>query len=87
MAQLPADVRDAHVHCNLNRAALEQSTICGCFYCCRVYSPEAIDEWVDELSGGQTALCPGCGIDSVIADRSGYPITEEFIQKMNSYWF
>jgi hypothetical protein len=36
---------------------------------------------------GQTALCPRCGIDSVLGSASGYPINREFLQKMNEYWF
>ena len=49
-------------------------------------------DWVDwigdeGLDKGQTGLCPHCGIDSVIGDRSGFPITGEFLAKMKSYWF
>jgi hypothetical protein len=86
-AQLPADVREAHKHCNLNRAAVEASTWCGCFYCYAIFSPTEICEWIDQDSGSQTALCPRCGIDSVLADQSGYPITKEFMATMYSYWF
>jgi len=64
------------------------SLVCGCFYCCAVFPPGGIDEWVDEQDGeGQTALCPRCGIDSVIGDRAGFPITPEFLGRMNEYWF
>ena len=28
-----------------------------------------------------------CDIDSVIGDSSGFPITKEFLKKMNEYWF
>ncbi|MET0901124.1 MAG: cytoplasmic protein [Mycobacterium sp.] len=86
-ALMPVDVREAHEHCNVNRAAVEASTVCGCFYCCAIFSPAEIDEWIVEGSGRQTAQCPRCGIDSVIPDRSGYPITKEFLATMNSYWF
>ena len=41
-------------------------------------------EWVDfDL----TALCPYCGIDAVIGESAGYPLTEEFLEKMRDYWF
>jgi len=48
-----------------------------------------IEEWVDEDAAGvgQTALCPRCGIDSVIGDQSGYEISASFLAKMHSYWF
>ena len=53
------------------------------------YSPREIEEWVDadETGEGQTALCPRCGIDSVIGSASGYPITKEFLEAMNRRWF
>ncbi|MFV8161934.1 hypothetical protein ACNQVK_07460 [Mycobacterium sp. 134] len=35
----------------------------------------------------QTALRPRCGIDSVIADRSGDPITKAFLDQMHARWF
>ena len=41
-------------------------------------------EWVDfDL----TALCPYCGIDAVIGESAGYPLTEELLKKMRDYWF
>lgn len=52
------------------------------------FPPNAIAEWVDEIKGvGQTALCPWCSIDSVMGDRSGYPITAAFLKSMNAFWF
>ena len=38
-----------------------------------VFKPADILEWTDD---DQTALCPNCGIDSVIGDKSGYPVTD-----------
>ena len=78
------DVEAAHAHCNQNRSELQQSTLCGCFHCLAIYRPTEIHEWVDE---GRCALCPGCGIDSVLGDRSGYPITPEFLRAMEVRWF
>jgi hypothetical protein len=45
---------------------------------------------VDELepgAEGQTALCPKCGVDAVIGDKSGLPITTEFLTTMHGMWF
>jgi hypothetical protein len=61
---------------------------CGCFYCLRIFGPGEITEWIDEVDGiGTTAMCPHCGIDSVIGSRSGYPITREFLGAMQKHWF
>ena len=48
-----------------------------------------IEDWCDSQwhPDGATALCPKCGIDSVIGDNSGYPITTEFLQQMRKRWF
>jgi hypothetical protein len=41
-------------------------------------------QWIDE---DNTALCPFCGIDSVIGSGSHFPITREFLEQMKAYWF
>ncbi len=84
-----ADKNGPHSHSANHRKEIECSKQCGCFYCLEVYSPGKIDEWVDEDENdlGTTALCPQCGIDSVIGDASGYPITKEFLKDMYRYWF
>lgn len=82
-----SDVQAAHGHSSRHRAELSKSTLCGCFFCCSTFAPAAIHAWTDEDAGeGQTALCPICGIDGVIGDRSGYPITKAFLKKMRAYW-
>ncbi len=85
----PESIRSAHRHSSDHRAELLASENCGCFYCQEIYPPSAIIEWIDEDSAGlgQTALCARCGVDSVIGDRSGFPVTKEFLSQMNRYWF
>ncbi len=78
------DVVSAHRHCTGNKDELKRSTVCGCFYCRSIYSPDEITDYIDRST---TALCPRCGIDSVIGDASGLPVTEEFLTRMNRYWF
>jgi hypothetical protein len=74
----------AHKHCINHRSELEQSTLCGCFYCLSTFPPSEIVEWIDD---DQTALCPKCPVDSVIGSASGYPITTEFLKRMHDHWF
>lgn len=66
-----------------NRAEIEGSQECGCFYCGALFSPKAIAEWWDD---DDSAVCPGCGIDAVIGNASGFPITAEFMDKMHARW-
>jgi hypothetical protein len=71
---------DLHKKCRKHRAELESSTIAGCFYCCRTFDPATIKEW---LCKGQDALCPLCGIDSVLAGVLDTAVLKE----MHIRWF
>lgn len=79
-----SDVETAHARCGRNRAQLADSVSCGCFYCLAIYPPSEIAEWTDN---GQTAVCARCGIDSVIAESAGSPITQAFLEQMHARWF
>ena len=79
----------AHLFCGNHKPELEKDHVCGCFYCLNIFSPTEIEEWLIEDNPADkrgTAICPYCGIDSVIGESSGYPITKEFLQKMHDYW-
>ncbi len=75
----------AHKFCTNNKPALKNDPKCGCFYCMKIYDPKEITDWIPDAE--ETALCPYCGVDSVLGESSGYPITEEFLSEMNDYWF
>jgi hypothetical protein len=75
----------AHNHCSRHRSELEASQSCGCFYCLTIFPSKAIEHWLNEGDG--TALCPECGIDSVIGSASGFAITLEFLAQMHAFWF
>jgi hypothetical protein len=78
----------AHKNSFRNRDEIHRSSICGCFYCLATYPPAEVIDWVDQKGGtSPTALCPKCGIDSVIGSASGFPITVEFLKKMNQHYF
>ena len=89
LQKMPRDIREAHVHSTNHRIEIESSSMCGCFYCCSVFRPTEILDWCDENENnqGQTALCPRCGVDSVIGTSSGFPITSEFLLSMKGFWF
>ncbi len=75
----------AHQYSSNQKKQLLSDKKCGCFYCLQIFEPEKITEWID--SDSDTAICPYCGIDSVIGESSGYPVTKEFLKKMKDYWF
>lgn len=74
----------AHAHAAKHREELMASTHCGCFYRLQIFLPSEIEEWIADDT---CAVCPKCGIDSVIGDKSGYPITKQFLKSMHKYWF
>jgi hypothetical protein len=82
-------LRTAHKRSIRHRAEIEASAVCGCFYCEKMFAPSEIEDWTDTSNPlpEQTALCPHCGIDSVIGDKSGYAITRAFLAEMNKWWF
>lgn len=76
----------AYSHSFENEEEILQSKVCGCFYCLRIFSPKEIDEFIDDKNG-KTAICPYCGIDSVIGDNSDLQIKEDLLREMKDYWF
>ena len=73
---------------------MDRSERAGCFYCLALYSASEIVEWIDEPSGetglvgeGVTALCPRCGIDSVLPSAAPIALSEELLGEMHQYWF
>ena len=77
-------VVDAHRHSSRHRVEIEASDRCGCFYCMRIFKREQMEEWTAD---GDTALCPYCGIDSVLGSASGYEISAPFLSQMYGAWF
>jgi hypothetical protein len=89
VAKFPLAIQAAHKHCTNHRTEVLESALCGCFYCLKIFEPAKITDWVDtaEHEEGTTALCPYCGIDSVIGDKSGIALTPDFLREMNREWF
>lgn len=79
------DLYEAHHYCINNKPALQSDSKCGCFNCLEIFDPKKITEYLEDAVG--TALCPYCGIDSVIPESSGYPLTKDFLMKMYRRWF
>ncbi|RDU38033.1 cytoplasmic protein [Neobacillus piezotolerans] len=74
----------AHRFSSHHREELVKDKKCGCFYCLKIFNPSEISAWTDNEN---TAICPYCGIDSIIGESLGFPITELFLKEMHKYWF
>lgn len=78
----------AHDHSIFHHAEIVKSSLCGCFCCLKTFAPDTIVDWTDTADPrSKTALCPHCGIDSVIGSASGFPIEESFLRAMSKHWF
>ena len=70
-----------------NHSTLVQSHTCACFYCLKTFSPSEIVEWIGDKDA-DTAMCPYCGIDAIIADKTGLPIEDfKFLNQMYQRYF
>jgi len=79
-------LKAAHKASFRNEDDVAKSETVGCFFCLAI-SPSGDVDWWEERDGRKTAVCRKCGIDSVIAPASGYPITPEFLQAMRKRSF
>jgi hypothetical protein len=77
----------AHYHrlSSNNRTLIEDIALyCRCFHClCTIDNVHKIEEWID---GGKTAICPQCGIDSVLPITTLFDI-DELVQDMHDHYF
>jgi len=82
-------LRAAHRRSIRHKAEIVASAACGCFYCGAIFPPGEITAWTDKTNPEpeHTALCSRCGIDSVIGDKSGFPVTGAFLAEMKAAWF
>ncbi len=79
----------AHRASAIHKTVTLKSEICGCFFCETTFLPQEIECWVDERNGEYTtAICPYCGIDTVLGSASGFPVTDKkFLKSMHKRWF
>jgi hypothetical protein len=82
--QIPEPYYSVHKDCgpgNNHRERVLASNKVGCFYCLEIYPSSEIKEWTPD----GCALCPHCGIDSVLPESRH--LSPEFLEKMQKYWF
>ena len=70
-------------HSRLNRRFMTPGAACRCFHCLRGFAAEQIGQWIDD---GQTALCPLCGIDSVLSNTID-ALSDMLIQQLHAAYF
>ncbi|SHM72671.1 hypothetical protein [Roseibium suaedae] len=90
----PDAVVAAHKLSTRQRQRYQNDTQVGCFYCEAVFLAKEIEEWCNEIGEREvTAMCPRCGIDSVISIQEVAELGvsgEEFpklLKAMSRRWF
>lgn len=83
------DLRLMRLHMNtLNNAArVRAADRCGCFHCGQMFAPGEVVRFVPEKDGGKTAMCPRCGIDAVLTNLDGEPLTEGLLEELRARFF
>ncbi len=71
-----------HDESSRHRKEVKAAGFIGCFFCLQISDATAIEDWIDD---GDTALCPKCGIDSVIPVKNATYL--KLLKQMNHYWF
>ena len=79
-SKMPQHIVEVHELSWKHKALILASKQCGCFHSCQ----RKIEEW-PEREG--TAICPRCGIHSVLPEKSGVGLTAELLEEMHRYWF
>lgn len=69
-----------------NKNKIENSLNVACVYCGELFSSKNIINFTKESDGSETAICPFCGVDSIITD-SELELTEENLQKYRNIFF
>jgi hypothetical protein len=75
-------LQQTHHDSSRHRALIERSKLVGCFYCRQTFPPSEIKGWIDD---GETAVCPKCGIDSILPDS--VDLSPDFLRAMYDHWF
>ncbi|WP_425146200.1 hypothetical protein [Deinococcus sp.] len=70
--------------CTNNGMILGRTRSCGCFYCLKLYKTSEILEWIESEG---TAVCPHCGIDSVIPDVPLYRLDLPLLEELHAHFF
>lgn len=77
-------VKRLHAYSSNNKDLIENSEYCYCFSCKKKIESKEI---VRYLENENTALCPYCGMDSIIPDCVDDFIDDKIIDLMHNYWF
>jgi hypothetical protein len=82
--------KEVEQHVKHNEQEILGSETCGCLGCMTTFKPDEVRDWREELAdpehpehrSDRTGICPHCGDALILGDRSGYQITDTFLEAM-----
>jgi len=80
------ELKALHKLCFRNEHMVRNASRAGCFCCLEVFPTSAIDEWQPDQHS-QTACCPHCSVDSVLADDEIVKLSHDLLKQMQTRYF
>jgi len=82
-------LNQCHASADFGKDTLAKSTLLGCCYCGKTYTPSSIvdDLVAQEWSGEGFIFCPHCEIDLVISDNGTGEIDPQLLLEMRNHYF
>jgi hypothetical protein len=80
------ELKALHKHSFENIHLIREAKQAGCFCCLEVFPTSAIDEWLPDQHI-QTACCPHCSVDSVLADDENVKLSHDLLKQMQTRYF
>jgi TPR repeat protein len=69
-----------------NEIEILKSKTCSCLFCRQTYDARKVSDWVND-ERGVTAICPECGMDAVVGDGGGEPLSHEELKELNLAYY
>ena len=85
------ELKSLHKLCFQNEHLIRDAKQAGCFCCLEVFPTSAIDtsgidQWLPDQQS-QTACCPHCSVDSVLADDENVKLSHDLLKQMQTRYF
>ena len=78
-------LKNSHKGCFKNKEELLNYKNKKCNQRLNIFKTKELIEWIEESDKKETAICPKCGVDSILSEK--YPISDKiFMEEMQNYW-
>ena len=84
-------LKEIHNYSGWHEESVKNSNRCGCFSCLTMFPSSEVLDWITEPENcprgpGKTAICPKCGVDTVLPESEHYHLDIDLLKKMNQKW-